>query len=153
MEKLRAPISDDLKDSIKYMRRRVELKHRNLDLDIQEQENKRRLKIIEDEMAKDENGLKDFSKYMFDNCTGKVTDISKDFKLSAIWEEAKKSKFPNEMVCTKTTADLRLWTIPSVSKSSRRSCLSKRSLRLVDLRRASLMRSLMALILQATICL
>jgi hypothetical protein len=106
MEKLRAPISDDLKDSIKYMRRRVELKHRNLDLDIQEQENKRRLKIIEDEMAKDENGLKDFSKYMFDNCTGKVTDISKDFKLSAIWEEAKKSKFPNEMVCTKTTAEI-----------------------------------------------
>ena len=36
------------------MRRRVDLKHRNLELDKQEQENKRRLKIIEDEMAKDE---------------------------------------------------------------------------------------------------
>lgn len=38
------------------MRRRVELKHRNLELDKLEQENKRRLKIIEDEMAKDEQG-------------------------------------------------------------------------------------------------
>lgn len=38
------------------MRRRVDLKHRNLELDKEEQENKRRLKIIEDEMAKDEQG-------------------------------------------------------------------------------------------------
>ena len=88
------------------MRRRVELKHRNLELDKLEQENKRRLKIIEDEMAKDEQGQKDFSKYMFDNSTGKVTDISKDFRLSAMWEEAKKNKFLNEMVSTKTTAEI-----------------------------------------------
>ena len=56
IDKRRAPISEDLKESIKYMRRRVELKHRNLELDKLEQENKRRLKIIEDEMAKDEQG-------------------------------------------------------------------------------------------------
>ena len=43
---------------------------------------------------------------MFDNCTGKVTDISKDFRLSALWEEAKRHKFPNEMVSTKTTAEI-----------------------------------------------
>lgn len=33
IDKRRPPISEDLKESIKYMRRRVELKHRNLELD------------------------------------------------------------------------------------------------------------------------
>lgn len=57
-------------------------------------------------MAKDDQGQKDFSSYLFDNVTGKVTDLSKDFKLNAIWEEAKKKKFKNEMVSTKTTAEI-----------------------------------------------
>lgn len=79
------------------MRRRVELKHKNQELDQQHLEQARRLKFIEEEMAKDDNGDIDFSKYMFDNVTGKVTDISRDFRLSAIAEDAKRGKFQNEM--------------------------------------------------------
>lgn len=42
IEKRRPPISDDLKESIKYMRRRVDIKHRNLELDQLEAENKKK---------------------------------------------------------------------------------------------------------------
>ena len=106
IEKRRPPISEDLKESIKYMRKRVDIKHRNRELDLLEQEQKRKQKILEAEMAKDDNGKTDFSKFMFDNSTGKVTDISKDFRLSAMFEEAKKKRFANEMVSTKTQAEI-----------------------------------------------
>jgi hypothetical protein len=94
----RPPISDDLKDSIGYMRRRIEIKHKNMELDMIEAENKRKQRILEEEMAKDDNGDRDFSKYLFDNVTGKVTDISRDFRLSQIAEDAKKRKFKKQMV-------------------------------------------------------
>jgi hypothetical protein len=34
---------------------------------------------MEEEMNDDENAQRDFSNYLFDNSTGKVTDITKNF--------------------------------------------------------------------------
>lgn len=97
IDKRRPKISDDQREAIKYMRKRIEIKHRNLELDRMHAEQAKRLKFIEDEMAKDDNGENDFSKYMFDNVTGKVTDISRDFRLSSMAEDAKRGKFQNEL--------------------------------------------------------
>jgi hypothetical protein len=40
----------------------------------------------------------DFSNYMFDNITGKVTDIKSDFRLAAMLDHAKKGKIGKETI-------------------------------------------------------
>ena len=94
----RAPISEEMKDSIKYMRLRVEIKHKNqelVQLDVQSKQNE---KQIEYEQLKNEKAPIDFSNYMFDNVTGKATDIKSDYKLAAMVEKAKKGNYGKEMV-------------------------------------------------------
>ena len=79
----RPQISEELKESIKYMRRRIEIKHKNQELDQLEAEEKRHKLRLEEEMQNNDNAEQmDFSNYLFDNVTGKVTDIKSDFRLS-----------------------------------------------------------------------
>jgi hypothetical protein len=81
------------------MRRRVEIKQKKKEMERRQEELKKQKEEEEEQLIKNQKGQEiDLSNYIFDNITGKVVDIDKDFGFAQIAKETRKNKFKKDMI-------------------------------------------------------